>query len=42
MKAKYLPILVAAIAAVSTTTGATAADGKSLATESGCMACHSP
>jgi len=42
MKAKYLPILVAAITAVSTTTGAPAADGKSLATESGCMACHSP
>ena len=39
MKAKFLPILVAAIAA---TTGAMAGDGKAIATENGCMACHSP
>ncbi len=39
MKAKFLPILVAAIAA---TTVAMAGDGKAIATENGCMACHSP
>ena len=39
MKAKFLPILIAAVAA---TTGTMAADGKAIATENGCMACHSP
>ena len=39
MKARFLPILVAAIAA---TTGAIAGDGKAIATTNGCMACHSP
>jgi len=42
MKARYLSILVAAVAAVTATTNAMAADGKSIATASGCMACHSP
>jgi cytochrome c len=41
MNAKYLPILVAAMAAVTATTNANAADGKSIAIENGCMACHS-
>ena len=39
MKAKFLPILFATLAA---TTGTMAADGKAIATENGCMACHSP
>ena len=39
MEAKFLPLLVAAIA---TTTVAMAGDGKAIATENGCMACHSP
>lgn len=41
MKAKYLSTLVAAIVAVTATTNAMAADGRSIATENGCMACHS-
>jgi len=39
MKANSLPLFVALIAA---TTGAVAADGKTIAAENGCMACHSP
>jgi cytochrome c551/c552 len=38
MKAKLPTLLVAAMAA---TTGALAADGKTIAAENGCMACHS-
>lgn len=38
MKAKFLPILFAAFAA---TTGTMAGDGKAIATDNGCMACHS-
>jgi len=39
MKAKLLSLFAALIAA---TTGAIAADGNAIATENGCMACHSP
>jgi len=39
MKAKLLPLFIALAAA---TTGAIAADGKAIATDNGCMACHSP
>lgn len=42
MKATDLSILVAAVAALAATTNAMAADGKSIATGNGCMACHSP
>jgi cytochrome c len=38
MKAMSVPILVAAMAA---TTGAMALDGKAIAADNGCMACHS-
>ncbi|MFL6698797.1 MAG: c-type cytochrome, partial [Vitreoscilla sp.] len=39
MKSKLLAILIVATAA---TTGAMAADGRAIATENGCMACHAP
>lgn len=39
MKAKLFPLFIALIAA---TAGAFAADGKVIATDNGCMACHSP
>jgi cytochrome c551/c552 len=39
MNARLLPILVATMAAA---TGAMAADGKLIAADNGCMACHSP
>lgn len=39
MKSKFLPILMAAVAA---TSGARATDGKTIATDNGCMACHAP
>ena len=39
MKTGLLPLFIALIAAA---TGAIAADGKAIATENGCMACHSP
>jgi len=39
MKVKLLPLFIALMAVVS---GASAADGKAIATENGCMACHSP
>lgn len=39
MNTKLLPLLTALIAVA---TGAIAADGKAIATENGCMACHSP
>jgi len=42
MKATDLFILAAAVAAPAATTNAMAADGKSIATGNGCMACHSP
>jgi len=41
MNAKYLRILLAAIAAVTANTNANAADGRSIAIDNGCMACHS-
>lgn len=39
MKAKLFPLFIALIAAA---TGAMADDGRVIATENGCMACHSP
>jgi len=39
MKTRVLPLLVATLAA---TTTAMAGDGKAIATDNGCMACHSP
>ena len=39
MNVKLPPIVLVAIAA---TSGAMAADGKAIATDHGCMACHSP
>jgi cytochrome c551/c552 len=39
MNAKRLPLFIALIAAA---TGAIAADGQTIATENGCMACHAP